>query len=292
MAPAVGATSVALEPDRGPADGGQKTGRSLRATRQILLIALFYGVYTLIRDLRGTRPVSAATALHNAEDIIHLEQALHLFHEAQIQHFFLRDRTWISFLDDWYGTAHFLVTAAVLVVLFYFFHDRYRRWRNTLAVATGLALIGFAVFPVMPPRLLPASFGFTDTLARIGGLWNFETGPMPHLSDQFAAMPSLHFAWALWSGAAIFALSRRWWTRAIGIGYPAVTLVCVIITANHYFADVAAGVVIVVAGYGAALALERFHHLSPALPAGPATARPDGPAAALTGVPEPEQLPG
>lgn len=233
-------------------------GRDLRLAPQVLLIAVFYGAYTLVRDLRGTRPVSAVTALHNAESIISFERALGLFHEAAIQHAFLGDRTVVSLLDDWYGAAHFLVTAAVLVLLFFVYGDRYRTWRNTLAGATALALVGFALYPVMPPRLLPASFGFTDTLQTVGGLWNFQSGPMPHLSDQFAAMPSLHFAWALWCGAAVFAVSRRWWVRALAVGYPALTLLCVIVTANHYFADIAAGAVIVAAGYGGTRAFEQL----------------------------------
>jgi membrane-associated phospholipid phosphatase len=129
---------------------------------------------------------------------------------------------------------------------------RYRRWRNTLAAATAMALIGFAWFPLMPPRLLPARYGFTDTLRVVGGLWNFDSGPMNHLSDQYAAMPSLHFAWALWCGLALFVLLKRWWLKALALCYPAVTLLCVIVTANHYFTDTAAGALIVALGYLAA----------------------------------------
>jgi hypothetical protein len=231
--------------------------RRLRITRQILLIAVFYGAYTVVRDLRGTQPVSALIARHNAERIISLEKLLGLYHEAQIQHALLNYRVVVQLLDDWYGSAHFLVTAGVLVALFFSRQQLYVRWRNALAVATGLALIGFAVFPVMPPRLLPASFGFTDTLQKVGGLWNFESGPMPHLSDQFAAMPSLHFAWALWCGAALWALASRRWLRVLAVCYPTLTFVCVIVTANHFFADVVAGALIVVAGYWAARGMER-----------------------------------
>lgn len=245
-------TAAPAAPVAGPA-----SPRRLRITRQILLIAVFYGAYTVVRDLRGTQPVSALVARHNAERIISLEKLLGLYHEAQIQHALLNYRVVVQMLDDWYGSAHFLVTAGVLAALFFNRQRLYVRWRNALAVATGLALIGFAVFPVMPPRLLPASFGFTDTLQKVGGLWNFESGPMPHLSDQFAAMPSLHFAWALWCGAALWALASRRWLRALAVCYPAVTFVCVIVTANHFFADVAAGALIVVAGYGAARGMER-----------------------------------
>jgi hypothetical protein len=230
--------------------------RRLRWWHEVLVVALFYAAYTVIRDWRGTRPVSAARAFANARRIIHLERTLGVFHEAQIQHVVLHSRVVIEWLDVWYGSTHFIVTAMVLAVLFFRHPHRYRRWRNALAAATTLALAGFAFFPLMPPRLLPAGYGFTDTLQTVGGLWDFNSGPMPHLTDQFAAMPSLHFAWALWSGLALFAVSRHGWTRLLAVCYPAVTLVCVIVTANHYFTDTAAGALIVAAGYGATRAVE------------------------------------
>ncbi|HUJ64762.1 MAG TPA: phosphatase PAP2 family protein [Acidimicrobiales bacterium] len=102
------------------------------------------------------------------------------------------------------------------------------------------------------PRLLPASYGFTDTLRVVGRLWSFSSGPMTHLSDQFAAMPSLHLAWALWCGLCLFSALRPWWAKALSLCYPAVTLVCVIVTANHYFTDTLVGVATVVAGHGLA----------------------------------------
>ena len=223
--------------------------RRQRWWREILLIAGFYAVYSAIRDLHGSRPVSVDQAFHNARRVIGFERWLGVFHEAPIQHALLHDRGLIRLLDDWYGSTHFVVTAAVLAILFFAYKERYRLWRNTLAVATALALIGFAFFPLMPPRLLPSSYGFTDTLRVVGGLWNFNSGPMDHLSDQYAAMPSLHFAWALWCGLALFRVAKQGWLRAAGLCYPAVTLICVIATANHYFTDTAAGAAIVGVGY-------------------------------------------
>jgi membrane-associated phospholipid phosphatase len=95
-----------------------------------------------------------------------------------------------------------------------------------------------------------------DTLRVVGGLWNFNSGPMNDLSNQYAAMPSLHFAWALWCGLALAAMLRTRRARFLAYGYPAVTLVCVIVTANHLFSDVAAGAVITVIGYAGASTLE------------------------------------
>ncbi len=259
------ANSALGRPEEPKTKGPSSRGGPARWWKEILLIGAFYCLYTIIRDVRGTRPVSVAQAFHNAERVIGLERSLGVFHEAQIQHWLLGHRLIIEFLDDWYGSTHFVVTAATLVVLFFVFPSRYRRWRNTLAAITGLALIGFAWFPLMPPRLLPPSYGFTDTLRVVGGLWNFSSGPMTHLSNQFAAMPSLHFAWALWCGICLFAAFRPWWAKVLALCYPVVTLACVIVTANHYFTDTAAGAITVLAGYGLARGVDSLRGRRPRL---------------------------
>lgn len=218
--------------------------------REVGVIALFYAVYSAIRDIRGTRPVSAAVAYRNARVVIGLERFLGIFHEQQIQHVALAaSRQLVQWLDVWYGSTQFLVTAALLVFLFFRRPASYRFWRNVLAWTTGLALIGFAAFPMMPPRLLPARYGFIDTLRVVGGLWDFESGPMKHLSNQFAAMPSLHVAWAVWCGAVLWACFGGWVGRASALVYPAITFFCVIVTANHLFIDAAAGACLVIAVY-------------------------------------------
>ncbi len=229
---------------------------ALRWWREVALVAAFYAVYTAIRDLHGTRPVSVASAYANALRVIHLEQAVGVFHELDVQRWVLHDRFVVQTLDVWYGSTHFVVTGAVLLALFLRRPPSYRRWRNTLAGATALALVGFAFFPLMPPRLLPTAYGFTDTLQAVGGLWDFNSGPMTHLSDQFAAMPSLHFAWALWCGLAMAVTVRHRWAKVLAAAYPAITLLCVIATANHFFTDTAIGALTVGAGYGAARAAE------------------------------------
>ena len=209
--------------------------------REVLIIAAFYGLYSLIRDLRGERPVSAARAFTNAKRLIHVERVVGLFHEANVQHFFLHFRWLIEICDDYYGTLHFIAAIGTLLILFFCFPSRYRVWRNTLAITTGLALFGFYFFPLMPPRLLPPGYHFVDTLKVIGGVWNFQSGPASDLSDQYAAMPSLHTAWAFWCTAALVPLVKPWWGKALLVLYPLVTIFAIVVTANHYFGDVIAG---------------------------------------------------
>jgi hypothetical protein len=242
-----------LPPERADDDGRE----GLRWWKELLYVGGFYLVYTIIRDQFGSASVGAVHALHNAERVIRLERWLGLFHEQQIQHFFLRWPWLIRAFDVYYGSLHFVVPVAVLLLLFREWPTDYRRWRNTLAATTALALIGFSFFPLMPPRLLcdcaygagPGfHYGFVDTLARYGGLWTFDSGAMKDVSNQYAAMPSLHLAWALWCTLALWPHLRRRWTRLLAVAYPLVTLLAIVVTANHYLLDAVAGVLTLGAG--------------------------------------------
>lgn len=127
---------------------------------------------------------------------------------------------------------------------------------------------GILVLPCMPPRLLDAagpyggaglhdgSYGFVDTLAEVGGLWSFDSGAMQDISNQYAAMPSLHCAWALWCTFVLWALWTRPWQRIVLVLYPIATLFCIVVTANHFWIDGLGGVATLLAGYGVARSIE------------------------------------
>lgn len=224
---------------------GPRPVRRAHWWREVIIVAAFYGLYTLVRDLRGDKPVSKLQALTNARRVIRLERWVGIFHEQDVQKTFLPARWLIRICDDYYGSAHFLVTIGVLVVMFFWFPTRYREWRNALAFTTGLALIGFYFFPLMPPRLLgPYGYHFVDTLQTIGGLWNFSSGPVNDVSDLYAAMPSLHCAWAAWCACALSTVIRPRWGKVLVFLYPAFTIFAVVVTANHYFADCIAGLLL------------------------------------------------
>jgi hypothetical protein len=122
----------------------------------------------------------------------------------------------------------------------------------------------------MPPRLLdsqgefgpPAEldaerdFGFEDTLVRYGGPWSFESETLKDVSNQYAAMPSLHVGWATWAALVLAPMVRRRWVRALVIAHPFATVFCILVTANHFWLDAVGGLVILGAGYlcGRALA--------------------------------------
>ncbi|MHB1486811.1 MAG: phosphatase PAP2 family protein [Acidimicrobiales bacterium] len=245
-----------------PSTGIAAARTRARWWKEVLLIAAFYLAYTLVRDTQGSASVSAAHAFGNATRVIGLEKVLDLFHEQAIQHAVIGWRGLMTFLDDFYGSAHFILTIAVLAWLYFRHHHRYRRWRNTLAITTGLALVGFTVFPLMPPRLLPAPYHFVDTLRTIGGLWNFDSGTMAKVSDQYAAMPSLHFAWSAWCAAAVSPLFKKRWAQLAVFCYPALTLFAIIATANHYFLDVIFGALTLVLAYAISVKIDQFHQSS------------------------------
>ena len=227
--------------------------RGLRWWKEVLYVLAFYLVYSAIRNTQGSAAVSAAHALHNAMDVIRIEKAVGLFHEVAIQHAAITaGRFFIEFWNIFYGTFHFVITAFALIYVFRRFPERYARWRNTLAFTTALALIGFALYPLMPPRLLDLHglhYGFVDTLERFETAWSFDSGTMQKISNQYAAMPSLHFAWSLWVALALFPVLRRKWTKALAVLYPACTLFAIVVTANHYILDAAGGALCLGIGY-------------------------------------------
>ncbi|QGG96110.1 phosphatase PAP2 family protein [Actinomarinicola tropica] len=245
-------------------EGRVEHASRLRCWREVVYIAVFYAIYTYIRNQFGSASVDSSVAHDNALTVIRIEEALGLFHEETIQELFLDWRPFIQFWNVFYGTFHFAVTIGVLVWLFFRWRDQYPAWRNTLAFTTGLALLGFTLFPLMPPRLLSADdefgaghnnpyfiddYGFVDTLAEYGGLWSFNEGAMAKVSNQYAAMPSLHFAWATWCALAIAGRTRQWWAKVLAGAYPPATLFAIVVTGNHFWLDAVGGAIVLAVGW-------------------------------------------
>lgn len=229
----------------------------LRWWREVGLILGFYLVYSYVRNQFGSAAVSPSTAYDNAVKIIDIEKAIGLYQESRIQSWFIDSTAFIQFWNLFYGTFHFAVTVAVFVFLYRRRPRIYPFWRTAFLATTGLALVGFAVFPLMPPRLLAdcseygacvASGPFVDTVKDIGGLWSFDSGTAQKVSNQYAAMPSLHFAWAMWSALAMASHVRSPAARWLNASYPLFTLFAIIVTANHFWIDALGGVVVLAAG--------------------------------------------
>jgi PAP2 superfamily len=250
----------------------------LRWWKEIAIIGAFYGIYSFVRNQFGSaRTRTPLVPFENALHVIRFESAIGLYREHAIQSAFLGARAFLQFWNTYYGTAHFIVTIATFIVLFRRAPARFVRWRNALAFTTALALVGFSLFPLMPPRLLsdtgtyggaklaaerknlPGRIDFVDTLKEFGGPWDFDSGAMTKISNQYAAMPSLHCAWATWCALALWPLVRRRWSRALVIAYPFVTLFCIIVTANHFWVDGIGGLITLAAGWWAGNQLENWN---------------------------------
>ena len=244
------------------AKSSASTRPRLRWWFEILLVLGFYGIYSSVRNIFGSAAVNPDRALTNAETVMDIERALGLFHEEAVQRAFIGWDGFIRFWNIFYGTFHFVVTIFALVWLFLRFPLRYSKWRNVLLSTTALALVGFSLFPLMPPRLVSdcltpyggcAGFGFVDTLRQVGGLWSFDSGAMSDLSNQYAAMPSLHFGWSSWSVLVLWpATEGRTWVRALLVAYPVATLFAIIVTANHFWLDAVGGALVLGVGYAVA----------------------------------------
>lgn len=254
--------------------------QGLRWWREVLYIVLVYLAYSFVRNQFGSAGGGLSTAepaYDNAVRVIELQQQLGLYFEARLQEWYLdlpADGL-IRFWNVLYGLAHFVVAAAALIWMFRSRPDRYRLWRNTLAFTTLLALVGFAAFSLMPPRLLddpdtyggcqvyaretdlPAEpgeppcdeYGFVDTVAEYGGWASFGSDQMAEVSNQFAAMPSMHIGWSLWCAFVILPMARRKAAQALALLYPLVTFFDIIVTGNHYWLDAAGGAVCLGVGY-------------------------------------------
>ncbi len=223
-----------------------QSGHAIYWWGEIVAILAYYGIYTAIRDITSA---NTATAFHHARQVIHLERTLGLYHELGI-HVWARDiRPLIIACNYFYGSLHFVVTIGAGIYLFRKFPDEYPRWRNTLAVATGLALIGFYTYQLMPPRLLPDSYGFIDTLAKDPTFWSFNSGAVSKLSNQYAAMPSVHCCWAGWCACVLVPRVKPLWGKTLAALYPFFTMFVIVSTANHYFVDALGGFTILLVGY-------------------------------------------
>jgi len=247
----------------------------LKWWHEVLLAGVFYFVYSQIRNFFGAGPESRLIAFGHARDVIQIEDALHLWIEPRLQSWYL-DLPSNGFIKVWnvyYGTAHFIVTVGVLVAAYRLAPERYRFIRTTLAGMTALALIGFASFTLMPPRLLDVDspygacytqgadchgYGIVDTIDKWGGLWKFGEGGMAAVSNQYAAMPSLHIGWSTWCALSMILVLGKGRKRYLWFLYPATTFFCILVTGNHYWLDAAFGLVALAAGTLIALGFERL----------------------------------
>ncbi|CAL9360874.1 hypothetical protein SUDANB6_00660 [Streptomyces sp. enrichment culture] len=215
--------------------------------RELLLVAGLFLVYKSGRRLAAGH---TGEAFRNARRVWDLERALHLPGEGTVQSLLLHGDTLVHLANTYYATVHFPATAAFLIRLYLRRPAHYVRVRRVLAAVTAAALALHLTFPLAPPRMLTAT-GLIDT-ARVYGPSVYGPPQSDHLSNQFAAMPSLHFGWALMLAIGLMATTRSR-LRPLWLLHPLLTLLVIVGTANHYWLDAIAATALL----GLALAVIR-----------------------------------
>jgi hypothetical protein len=219
-------------------------------TREVAIVASLYALWQYVFALTVTR---TAGAMDHARSIYRIEQALGLPSELTVQRWSMRSDLVIEFANRYYALVHVTAMGILIVWLFFWHRDRYPRVRNILAVSTG-ACLAIQSIPVAPPRFLPG-LGFVDT-ALLYGQSVYGAGGSG-LSNQLAAMPSVHIAWSsLIAGAVIWVSKSRW--RWLVLTHPVITLWAVVATGNHWWADAIVAWVLLALAVGLLEMIDRF----------------------------------
>ncbi|MEV1046805.1 phosphatase PAP2 family protein [Streptomyces sp. NPDC049916] len=213
---------------------------------ELVLIRVVYDAYAQVRlAARAGRP----TAEEHGRQIHAIEQWLHIDVEHWVNHTVVQI-TWLrEFFDYYYSTFHFIVPLTILGVLYVRRPADYRWVRSSIGFATLLALVGFWLYPLAPPRLMPG-LGFIDTVHGVQDFAKPDYGTLTTVTNQYAAMPSLHFGWSLWCGVVVVMLAPKLWMKALGLLHPLFTIAAIVATANHWVLDAAGGALVVALGFG------------------------------------------
>jgi PAP2 superfamily len=220
--------------------------RAPRLWQELLLIGVGYYLY---REARNLVPDQPGIAYRHGRSVQWLQDKLHFNFELSVNHFVARNEWLAQAMDYYYATLHFVITIAVLVWLYVARKRMYRGMRTALFATTLIGLVGFYLYPLAPPRLLPG-YGYIDTLAKYHTWGSLADPNVAEHTNQFAAMPSLHIGWALWCAIAVFYLAKPLWLRVLAVLYPLATVMVIVGTANHFVIDAVGGLVVVAAGFG------------------------------------------
>ncbi|MFC4031224.1 phosphatase PAP2 family protein [Streptomyces polygonati] len=238
------------QPEAGRKFGPLLPDRMRRRGRPHLLVELVFtvGLYLAYSRTRRYVPSHRTAAMHRAREILHTERLLHIDLELTLNHAVDKVSWLVVSMNYYYASLHFLVTPLVLIWLYTFRPAQYRAGRTALYTATLLALFGFAFFALAPPRFL-SDQGFIDTVVEHHTWGSIGSEAVSTVSNQYAAMPSVHIVWAAWSGITVAFLARHTWIRVLGALYPVATFVVILSTGNHFIADAAGGALTLALGF-------------------------------------------
>jgi hypothetical protein len=221
----------------------------LHHLRELLIVGGAYFLYMYTRSL--VFDDIEASALANASTIIALEKSLGFFWEPDWQAWAITSAKAVVVFFNWaYIFTFWPIILTTALILYVGNRSRYIYYRNVVLLSFALALLGFMLFPLAPPRMMAGQF--VDTIKAFGPAF-YASREMAAYYNPYAAMPSLHFSWTIMFGI-VFLRSGNRWVKILGILYPLITLLAITITANHYIVD-AIGGGLLIAGSFAALEL-------------------------------------
>jgi len=214
---------------QGPAD----------AARQLGLFVLADLCYETVRGVADGQRVEAFA---NANTVIDIERATGTYFEPGLQSALIDHRWIIDAANFAYMNSHFVITTGFLVWLYICRNDSFYFVRNMFMIGMALALVGYALVPTAPPRLLPEE-GYVDTITAYAEV-NHDSALVQMFVNPYAAIPSMHIAFSLMIGVPGALLARHRTTRAFWCVYPLIVLFVVVVTANHFWLDAAAGALV------------------------------------------------
>jgi hypothetical protein len=209
----------------------------LDVLRQLLL---FLGAFLIYDAVRGLVEGSGTAAFQHARELISIERTLHLFVEPSVQawasssHVVMTSASWL------YVNAQTSITILALLYLYLRHNRNFYFVRNMLMIAMAIALVGYTVFPTAPPRFMP-EWGFSDSVWYLTGVHVWHASSINAMTNLYAAVPSMHVAFALMIGWPLARLARRPTTRVLWVLYPFLMTFVIVITANHFILDAVLG---------------------------------------------------
>jgi len=206
------------------------------AGRQLGILVLVDVAYELVR---GIADGQRSEAIANGQQVISFEHSLHALFEPDLQSFFLSAHWVIDLANQLYLNAQFSIALGFLVWLYLFRNDSYYFVRNMFVVSMGFALVGYTLYPTAPPRMFPHD-GFVDTITDFSNV-NHDSSLAKVFINPYAAVPSMHCAFAAMIGVTGARVCRHWWSKAWWACWPLLIAWVVIVTGNHYWVDVALG---------------------------------------------------
>jgi membrane-associated phospholipid phosphatase len=204
--------------------------------RQIGLLLIVDIAYETVR---GVSDGQKSVAMAHGQQVIDFERTTHTFFEPSLQAFFIPANWIVDFANQIYMNSQFAVVLGFFFWIYVFRNESFYFVRNMFIVAMGLALVGYTLYPTAPPRLFPG-FGFVDTINDFSGV-NHDSAFVKVFINPYAAIPSMHCAFAMMIGVSGALISRHRWTKAFWVAWPLLIAWVVIVTGNHYWVDVALG---------------------------------------------------